>query len=398
MKNIRILLTAVLALTFSACSDKKTEDGNQFHITGHITGAKDSTLVLEANTLDRGIQQIATTKLGEDGSFSFSYADTISNPEFYRLRIADQFITLSIDSTETVSVEAQWPGIAFNYKVEGSGNCDTIRILSAKLQEVKTRINALMADTRYTLEERGNLTEKMLQEYKDSVKINFVQNRYEKASSYYALFQNILITLPDGSMVNYPVFDNETNASDVQWVYAIANAWSMYYPGTLRSKQLEELAIRGRKNTRQPRQVQLELDGDKVTESGIIDMGFPDLRGTEHRLSSLKGKVVLLDFTAYTVEGSQERIMKMRNLYDKYHSRGFEIYQVSLDPDEHRWRITAQNLPWICVYCEEGVYSDMIALYRVEHLGTYFLIDRNNDLVDRAENIKDLERAIERLL
>ena len=75
-----------------------------------------------------------------------------------------------------------------------------------------------------------------------------------------------------------------------------------------------------------------------------------------------------------------------------------EIYQVSLDEDYHFWAQRSELLPWVCVFCEEGLQSDMVTLYRVDRVPTYFLIDRNCDLQARQEDIPNLRKAIEALL
>ena len=90
------------------------------------------------------------------------------------------------------------------------------------------------------------------------------------------------------------------------------------------------------KNTKRPTPVSLEdIDPGKISAAGIIDIELPDIHGKNRKLSDIRNKVVLLDFTAYSLPSSQERIMQMRGLYDKYSSLGFDIYQVSIDPDEH---------------------------------------------------------------
>ena len=127
-------------------------------------------------------------------------------------------------------------------------------------------------------------------------------------------------------------------------------------------------------------------------------MTFPDINGEERTLSDLRGQVVLLDFMAFTMDGSTERILLLRELYGKYHDRGLEIYQVSLDPSQHLWKQRCEALPWVSVYCEDGLESDMLQLYNVSHLPCFFLIDRNCDLQARWEDITDLEQAIEKLL
>ena len=90
--------------------------------------------------------------------------------------------------------------------------------------------------------------------------------------------------------------------------------------------------------------------------------------------------------------------MLLRELYNKYASQGLEIYQISLDADEHYWKTAAANLPWICVRDGNGVYSTNVAVYNVRQVPSIFLINRNNELKLRGEDIKDLEASVKSLL
>ena len=71
---------------------------------------------------------------------------------------------------------------------------------------------------------------------------------------------------------------------------------------------------------------------------------------------------------------------------------------MSLDADEHFWKTTADNLPWICVRDPQGVYSAYASAYNVQNLPTLFLVNRNNDLSLRGEAIKNLEEEVQKLL
>ena len=88
----------------------------------------------------------------------------------------------------------------------------------------------------------------------------------------------------------------------------------------------------------------------------------------------------------------------LRGLYDEYASKGLEIYQVSMDADEHYWKTTCDNLPWVCVRDANGVYSNIAATYNVQAVPTIFLVNRQNELSARGETIKDLEAAVKALL
>lgn len=377
------LFIIATCLLLASCTQK-----GKFHVTGHITDAADTVLYLEHLSLGNGIQIIDSVKLTEDGFYEMS-GDTIGNPEFYRLRIGNQCINLAFDSTETVTIDASLKNMSFGYKIEGSGVCDTIRLLSLKLADLERQIRRVSEDRNYTVQERSDMIEQLIKDYKTDVEMDIIQNRYGATYSYFACFQML-----GGRLLFNPM----TDRNDLAWIRAVANAWDQKYPGCPRTLNLANIAAEGRKNQAPAHQIVLNVDNKKVKELGIIDMTFPDINGIERTLSDLQGKVVLLDFTAFGMEGNQERTLQLRELYNKYHSRGFEIYQVSLDPDRHFWTQRCEHLPWICVYCEEGFDSDILKLYQVQEIPTYFLIDRNCDLQSRMETTNNIKEAIESLL
>ena len=140
------------------------------------------------------------------------------------------------------------------------------------------------------------------------------------------------------------------------------------------------------------------IPADKVQTSGLIDIRLVDNKGRERSLTSLKGQVVLLDFHAFASEDSPQRILLLRGLYNKYHAQGLEIYQVSLDSDEHFWKQQTASLPWISVREPAGPGSQTIGVYNVQAVPEFFLIDRGNNIVGRSQTLGDLEQAIKNLL
>mgnify|MGYP003509895058 FL=1 len=140
------------------------------------------------------------------------------------------------------------------------------------------------------------------------------------------------------------------------------------------------------------------IDPSKIVESNIIDISLTDNKGQIRSLTDLKGKVVMLDFHAFSTSESPARILEMRELYNKYHDKGFEIYQISLDADEHFWKQQTENLPWISVRDNNGLSSSILAAYNIRSIPEFFLIDRENGLVSRSQQIKDINSAIEKLL
>ena len=379
----------VAALAFTSCNNKK------FHINGNITEATDSMLYLENLSLN-GPVKIDSVKLGEDGAFAFdeNAMDSIT-PEFYRLRIANQSINLSIDSTETVKVKASYPQMSYKYEVEGSENCSKIKDLSLKQMILQSNINGIMKSPNIGIDSVDVIVARMLDAYKQDIKVNYIFKEPMKASSYYALFQTIQL-----GNVNSLIFNPRNNKDDVRVFAAVATSWDTYYPGAERGKNLHNIAIEGMKDIRiiENQRAQQQIDASKVSVNGCIDLAMEDSKGQVRRLTDLKGKVVLLDFHLFASSESTKRIMMLRELYNKYHAAGLEIYQVSVDPNEHFWKTSTAALPWICVRDEGGIQGQSLQLYNVQSIPTFFLIDRSNTLKARDAQIKDLDEAIKNLL
>ena len=379
----------VAALALTSCNNKK------FHINGNITEATDSMLYLENLSLN-GPVKIDSVKLGEDGSFAFdeNAMDSIT-PEFYRLRIANQSINLSIDSTETVKVKASYPQMSYKYEVEGSENCSKIKDLSLKQMILQSNINGIVKSPNIGIDSVDVIVARMLDAYKQDIKVNYIFKEPMKASSYYALFQTIQL-----GNVNSLIFNPRNNKDDVRVFAAVATSWDTYYPGAERGKNLHNIAIEGMKDIRiiENQRAQQQIDASKVSVNGCIDLAMEDSKGQVRRLSDLKGKVVLLDFHLFASSESTKRIMMLRELYNKYHAAGLEIYQVSVDPNEHFWKTSTAALPWICVRDEGGIQGQSLQLYNVQSIPTFFLIDRTNTLKARDAQIKDLDEAIKNLL
>ena len=382
-----VIMVAALALT--SCNNKK------FHINGNITEAKDSMLYLENISLN-GPVKIDSVKLGEDGAFDFqeNAMDSIT-PDFYRLRIANQTINLSIDSTETVTVKAAYPQMSYKYEVEGSENCNTIKELSLKQMLLQSNINGIVKNPNIGVDSVDVIVTRMLNEYKQDIKTNYIFKAPMQASSYYALFQTIQL-----GNTNSLIFNPRNNKEDVKVFAAVATSWDTYYPGAERGKNLHNIAIEGMKDIRiiENQMAQQKIDASKVQVNGCIELALQDNKGQVRRLSDLKGKVVLLDFHAFASSESTKRIMMLRELYNKYHAAGLEIYQVSVDPDEHFWKRSTAALPWISVRDENGIQGKSLTLYNVQSIPTFFLIDRNNTLQARDAQIKDIDAAIKNLL
>lgn len=384
-KMKKITLMALAAMLLGACNNEPT-----FKVEGNVSGADGKMLYLEASALE-GIVPLDSAKLGSNGSFTFKQPQPES-PEFYRLRVDDKVINFSVDSTETVSIEAKLADFATGYQVKGSPNSTKIQELTLKQAQLQANVNRLsqeMQSNRLQATQFEDSLAALLKSYKDEVKIGYIFAAPNTAAAYFALFQKLN---------GYLIFDPLNSRDDIKCFAAVATSLNNFYPHALRSKNLYNIVIKGMNNTRRPQQKVLDLPEEAVSETSIIDINLRDLKGNVRKLTDLKGKAVILDFTIYQTAVSASHNYLLSDLYQKYASQGLEIYQVSLDADEHYWKTVADNLPWICVRDANGIYSQFASIYNVQVVPTLFLISRGNELKARSEEIKDLEAAVKALL
>jgi hypothetical protein len=383
----KYIIVAIAALCLASCSKEK------FHVEGTLTNAKDSLLYFEHNGLD-GFSIVDSVKLDETGTFSFS-GDKKDNPEFYRLRIAGQIINIAIDSTETVSVKGSYPMMATNYTVSDSYENEKIRELALKQIDLQSRCQQLANDNTMGVDSTVVAIRRLVDSYKYDISRNYIYKEPMRAYAYFALFQ--YITVNNQSSL---IFNPRENIDDAKVFAAVATSWDTYYPKSERGENLHNIAIEGLKDRRivkaQQQGTNIEIDPSKVREAGVIDLPLMDNKGVVRHLTDLTGQVVLLNFHVFDSEGSTEFIMALRELYNKYHARGLEIYQVSLDDNEHFWKTQTAALPWINVHDGSGMSQAYLA--PVATTPVFYLIDRGNNIVRNPAQISNLEAEIERLL
>ena len=382
MKKVVYFLLALVLVGLEAC-----DNGPKFKVQGEVSGAADKTLYFEASGLE-GIVVLDSVELGSDGCFDFAQARPEA-PDFYRLRLEGKVINFSVDSTETVSVKATADKFDTAYEIGGSVSNQKIKELVLLQGELQNKVDKLTQNRDIPAGIAQQTLSALVNQFKDKVKKEYIFTAPNTTYAYFALFQ---------TLNGYMIFDPMANKDDIKCFAAVATSLNNAFPHADRSRNLYNMVIKGMKNTKAPREEVVELPADKIKEVDLIDIELKDLKGNVRRLSDLKNNVVLLDFTVYNHVQAAAHNLALRELYNKYHDKGLEIYQISLDADEHFWKTSADNLPGVCVRDANGIYSQYVTLYSVKNIPSAFLIGRDNVLKSRVETVPDLEAAIKNLL
>ena len=384
MKKSNLALLVLTLLTV-ACQPKV----DRFTLNGQIAEADGKMLYLDHLGLDK-VEVVDSVKLDAEGLFSFTPVAPEDCFDFYRLRIDGKVVNLAIDSTETVKVTASLPVM----HVEGSEN-------SSRLKDLVMLQMGLLQDLRrlssqYNSPDPTILTERVKEKvdvFKSDVLTDFIMPDPGTPYAYYALFLSINRQM---------LFNPQADRQDAKCYAAVATQMDMLYPESQRTTHLHNVALKGMSKTspvnEQARAAAIRQFANLVEVIGSIDIELPDYKGRPQKLSDQKGKVVLLDFTAFKTEFSPNYILLLRRLYDKYAEQGFTIYQVSVDDDESYWMNGVANLPWVCVHDEASLKSSFLKSYNVTQIPTVFLIDRDGNIADRPDSTDELDEKIAKLL
>ena len=363
MNNTSKFIALSLSVLLASCGS-----GNKWHLNGTITGLSDDDMVVLEGNNQGYWYPMDTIKVSSSGSYSYSH-EAQGYPDIYRLRVGDKSVYFPIDSIETVTLSAEAPDIDTRYTLSGSPQ-------AANLVRVDSLIVAAAKDGAASVTANADLKRQLGQ---------MIVADPAGIVTYYII---------NKSVAGKPLF-NPAVKEDLKMIGAVANAFNERRPEDPRTGYLRRLFLSNRtKSPSQPENTNLPV----ANEVRAFDIRLFDNTGKEHSLLDVtsKGNVVILNFTAYTADGSPAFNMALNKIYEKYHSQGLEIFQVSLDNDEYAWKQTAKNLPWITVFNGPNDGDKAIRDYNVGSLPAIFIFDRNGDVVDRVTDMASLESAVSR--
>ena len=383
----KLSIITLAVISFASCQNK----GPHFTVEGKIANADTTMLYLERRSLNE-TTTIDSVKLDADGSFKFK-EPALGYPEFYLLRMDKQSINLAIDSIETITVHASKPTFASEYTIEGSEG-------SVKIKDIvfaQNKLSRTVSDLRKQFESKEISQDqyvaeiqKALDEYKTKAK-DLILSDSKSLASYFALFQKV-----DG----YLIFD-PYDKNDLVAFRAVATVWDLYKSKSPRAEHLKTFTLTTLAELKQmasQEETMKKLENTEATDHSVFyNITLPDINNKDVSLSSLKGKVVILDFTAYQTDFSPAHNILINNVYSK-NKGNVEVYQVSFDTDIHAWKNAATNLPWICVRDSKLLRSEWLAKFNIQGFPTTYLLNKNGEIVKRILSTDNLASEVQKLL
>ena len=360
---------------------------NGFVISGKITNAEGKYLYMDELKVASSIP-IDSVEIKKDGSFEFK--GKINYPNFFLLRLNEKnFVTLLVDTAEKIKIYGDAANFSRDYIVEGSGGSLLVQKLNNHLTKTKHKLDSIRSKMYvFRTNENYELQKVRWGQELEDIKRNqieystgFVQKHPFSMSSVLALYQKF-----DDS--NYVV-------QDLQSLKVAASALNTVFPKSEHVKALYANTIRlmdEEKNNKLK---------DFIAKSGTNspDITLPNYNGRDIALSSLRGKIVLIQFWSAKDATSRIQNQALIELYSKYKAKGLEIYQVSVDTDRSFWlnAIEQDGLSWINVGDMKGSNS-ALNMYNVQEIPSNYILDREGIIVAKDLKGSSLDQAMNRLI
>ena len=342
--------------------------GSNARIDGTLTDAASSEVIVKLLESNR-YEVLDTVKTDASGHFSYKVDVTEGQPEFVYLFYGEKKIaSLLLEAGDKVGVVSDTLGhVTFEGSEESVKLAEVEKAYAAALAKFEDIALLMSAATDQADFDRlaKNMSDAYVAYYRDRVRY-IMEN--SKSLTVIPVFYQYL-----GE--NLPLFSQNTDAILFK---NVADSLETVYP---ESKYVK--ALRREAETRFG-YLELQERLANAEEIGYPEIELPDLEGKMRKLSDMESRVVIVYF--WSVAQAHQNMFNIdffKPLYKEYHSKGLDIYQVSLDVDKTLWATTVrgQKLPWTNVCDSRGAQSPYVSLYNLSAVPAAFII-ADGELVD----------------
>jgi peroxiredoxin len=384
--NKKLLLFFIAGLTISGCKNNINE------INGKLINSVKGDYIFLDELKSNELLTVDSVKVSEDGTFSLSRK--IDFPSFYLLKADNSnFLTLLLEPGEKIELTAYRDSLNSPVSVSGSAGTILMADYNDRLRETIGKLSALRSvymnsldkpELPLVMERLDSLAQGYLNEINLYTK-KYINENITSLVSLVALYQQVA----PGEYILNP-------QKDLDYYVKVDSSMWILYPDYEPVKSLHEqvgemISI----VSEQENPSVIPLGGDIAPE--II---LPNPQGDTIKLSSTRGSVVLLDIWAAWCAPCRRENPNLVKVYNLYHNKGFQIYQVSIDKTREAWLkgIEDDQLgKWIHVSDLKYWNSAVVTLYKIESIPANFLLDSEGKII--ASNLRGemLQKKLEEI-
>ena len=388
---MRRLIFIVLGFAFLySCDFTEEEKDNAFILKGQLERAENIAMSLEELT-PQDLEPLDSIYTNSEGKFA--YRQELDEASFFILRIdPENRITLLIEPGEVIEIRGDAKNLLATATTDGSVGSELMLKLNRRLAKSYLKMDSIADFFRESIyspdydkirDEVVSKYSEIFQEQRDFNK-QFVEENSKSLSSIIALNQY----LGDRHLL--------TMSNHLDYFEKVRSDLSGIYPENKHVNDLNRQISVFKRRSYQRQSVEEQLAPGNIAPEVLMS----DHEGNPVSLSSLEGKVVLIDFWASWCDLCREYNQKYKTIYEQYSKKGFEIYSISLDKDKYLWlnAIEEDDTDWIHVSDQRFMNSPAAGLYNVDGVPHNILIDRNRKIIAKKINPEQLEGFLKELL
>ena len=370
-----ILIPVAILFFLAGCAQKGTT------VKGNLSNAEGDMAVLELLS-SKSSEPIDSVEIGANGDFKLS-AGEITEPGFYRLRVnANNFVILLLDQSEKVEVSGNALDFYRSYEVEGSGGSQKLRTLDQRLRADFEKTDSL----KKVFQSYQQAGHPRLDSIAESIDQFFKGLQEEKRQ-----FVLDFIQANPNSLAALSAVQSLNPAEDLEVFEKVAKNLSEVMPNSEYVKSFKTQMIDIKSKQQAQRRTAI---GAQAPEIALLT---PD--GKPIKLSDFKGKITMIDFWASWCKPCRMENPNVVKVYNKYKSKGFEIFGVSLDQDGDKWveAIAQDGLTWKHGSELKFWQSSFVPAYNLDGIPMTYLLDENGVIIAKGLRGAELEAKLQEI-
>ena len=298
----------------------------------------------------------------------FKHPVNIDEPGYYRLNFYEKQMVNLILSDSDLKVEVDGNAPRGQALISGSKEMDQLNSVNNLVQEFQQKVGQL--NIQFTQANAQGEQEKMTQ----------LREEFEELDKQHKSVLKDEIRKMGSSLAVLQVIGNLDTEQDFELLDSLGNIFAANPPDTKHTQNFLSYVDQVRAQNSSRAHVQI----GKVAP----EINLPNPQGEYVALSSLRGKIVLVDFWAQWCRPCRMENPNIVAAYQKYKDQGFEVFGVSLDRTKDRWLqgIEEDGLDWVQVSDLKYWQSAAAKTYGINAIPASFLLDRDGTII--AKNLR----------